>query len=103
MSPEGLSAAMGLSGSGQVQTGFGNLESTSMGWNVWGRERTRTGSEIRYPLTEPPFSNAKELHDVIDSTPLSDVAWESFSLQHNGTQPIDNIRSWMLVEYNVWF
>ena len=52
---------------------------------------------------EPPFSNIKELHDVIDSTPLGDVAWESFSLQHNGTQPIDNIPSWMLAEYDVWF
>ena len=54
---------------------------------------------------EPPFSNVKELHDVIDSTPLGDVAWESFSLQHNGTQPIDNIPSciWMLAKYEIWF
>ena len=34
MSLEGLSAVVGLSGSGQVWTRFGNPESTSMGQNV---------------------------------------------------------------------
>ena len=52
---------------------------------------------------EPPFSNAKELYDVIDSTPLGDIVWESFSIQHNGTQPTHNVSSWMQAEYDVWF
>jgi hypothetical protein len=51
----------------------------------------------------PPFSNAKELYNVIDSTPLGDVAWQSFSLQHNGTQPTSDVPSWMQAEYEVWF
>jgi Plavaka transposase len=52
---------------------------------------------------EPPFSNTKELYKVIDSTPLGDVAWQSFSLQHNGTRPAGDIPSWMQAEYDVWF
>jgi hypothetical protein len=52
---------------------------------------------------EPPFSNAKELYNVIDSTPLGDVAWQSYSLQHNGTQPTCDVPSWMQAEYEVWF
>lgn len=43
---------------------------------------------------EPPFSNATDLYNTIDSTPLGDLAWESFSLQYNGTQPASNIPSW---------
>ena len=34
----------------------------------------------------PPFSNHTEMYSAIDSTPLGDVPWESFSL-----------------EYDVWF
>jgi hypothetical protein len=52
---------------------------------------------------EPPFSNSKELYSTIDSTLLGDVAWQSFSLQYNGTQPTGDIPSWMLAEYDVWF
>jgi hypothetical protein len=29
---------------------------------------------------KPPFSNTTDLYRTIDSTPLGDVAWESFSL-----------------------
>src|SRR6202789_2428935 len=35
---------------------------------------------------EPPFSNTTDLYKTIDSSPLGDVAWESFSLQYNGAQ-----------------
>ncbi|KAF8224104.1 hypothetical protein L208DRAFT_1513386 [Tricholoma matsutake] len=52
---------------------------------------------------EPPFSNATDLYNTIDSTPLGDLAWESFSLQYNGTQPASNIPSWMQAEYGIWF
>jgi hypothetical protein len=43
---------------------------------------------------EPPFSSAIDMYDL---------AWESFSLEYNGTQPVDNIPSWMEAEYDVWF
>ena len=51
----------------------------------------------------PPFSKSTHLYDTIDSTPLGDTAWESFSLQYNGAKPESNIPSWMLAEYDVWF
>jgi hypothetical protein len=52
---------------------------------------------------EPPFSKATDMYNTIDSTPLGDLAWESFSLQYNGTQPDNNVPSWMEAEYDVWF
>jgi hypothetical protein len=52
---------------------------------------------------EPPFSKATHVYDTIDSTPLGDVAWESFSLQYNGTRPAESVPSWMQAEYDVWF
>lgn len=52
---------------------------------------------------KPPFSKAKHVYDTIDSTPLGDVAWESFSLHYTGTQPDQNVPSWMKAEYDVWF
>jgi len=51
----------------------------------------------------PPFSNTTDLYNTIDSTPLGNVTWESFSLQYNGTQPAGNVLSWMQAEYDVWF
>lgn len=52
---------------------------------------------------EPPFLNATHVYKTIDSTPLGDIAWESFSLQYNGTQPENNVPSWTQAEYDVWF
>ena len=43
------------------------------------------------------------MYNAIDSTPLGDAAWESFSLQYNRNQPMENVPSWMEVEYDVWF
>ncbi|KAF8232215.1 hypothetical protein L208DRAFT_1082577, partial [Tricholoma matsutake] len=52
---------------------------------------------------EPPFSKAMHVYNTIDSTPLGDVTWESFSLQYNGTRPAESVPSWMQAEYDVWF
>ena len=57
--------------------------------NLWGASLATHGDV-------PPFSKATHLYDTIDSTPLSDIAWESFTLQYNGTKPKSNIPSWML-------
>jgi hypothetical protein len=52
---------------------------------------------------DPPFSNAHQMYDTIDSTPLGDVLWESFSIHYDSAQPTENIPSWMESEYDVWF
>ena len=51
----------------------------------------------------PPFSNHAEMYNVIDSTPLGDLPWESFSLEYNGDVPEGDVPSWMSSEYDVWF
>ena len=52
----------------------------------------------------PPFANHMDLYNTIDSTPLGDVAWQSFSLRYNGDEvPEDTPPHWMSSEYDVWF
>jgi hypothetical protein len=64
--------------------------------SLWGASLTIHGDE-------PPFANAMDMYNTIDSTPLGSLAWESFSLQYNGARPVDNVPSWMEAEYDVWF
>ena len=51
----------------------------------------------------PPFSNHTEMYNTIDSTPLGDLPWKSFSLEYNGDVPEGDVPSWMTTEYDVWF
>ncbi|KAH9023764.1 hypothetical protein EDB85DRAFT_1870528, partial [Lactarius pseudohatsudake] len=52
---------------------------------------------------KPPFANAAQMYSAIDSTPLGDTPWQSFSLKYNGIRPEGNIVSWMEADYDVWF
>jgi len=52
----------------------------------------------------PPFANHTDLYNTIDSTPLGDVPWQSFSLRYNSDEvPEGTIPQWMTSEYDVWF
>lgn len=51
----------------------------------------------------PPFASCSDLYNTIDSTPLGDVPWQSFSLTYQGELPGDTTPSWMTSEYDVWF
>jgi hypothetical protein len=51
----------------------------------------------------PPFLNHSELYDTIDSTPLGDVPWQSFSLSYDGQLPDDKVPTWMTDTFDVWF
>ena len=35
----------------------------------------------------PPFKNHAEMYETIDSTPVGDVPWESFTLEYDGVRP----------------
>jgi hypothetical protein len=50
-----------------------------------------------------PFANYKDLYDTIDSIPLGDVKWESFTMKYNGQRPESDVPRWMDAEYDVWF
>ena len=50
-----------------------------------------------------PFQNHKELYNIIDSTPLGDAQWQSFTIKYDrdvldGKRPV-----WMDIEHEVWF
>jgi hypothetical protein len=51
----------------------------------------------------PPFTSHVDMYNAIDTTPLGDIPWETFSSQYNGVQPEGNVPSWMTMEYDVWF
>ncbi|KAG2030119.1 hypothetical protein BDR03DRAFT_936730 [Suillus americanus] len=51
----------------------------------------------------PPFTDHHDLYKTIDSTPLGDVAWETFTMSYNGVKPAENIPPWMTAGYDVWF
>jgi hypothetical protein len=50
----------------------------------------------------PPFKNAKDLYDTIDSIPLGDTPWEGFKVKYDGEIP-QHAPSWMKKEYEVWY
>src|SRR5882724_8755865 len=64
--------------------------------NLWGASTATQGGT-------PPFQNHQDLYDTIDSTPLGNTLWESFSLCFNGYQPEGQVSSWMDTDYNFWF
>jgi Plavaka transposase len=52
----------------------------------------------------PPFSNSSDLYSTIDSIPLGDIPWQSFSVKYSEECPIHApVPEWMTAEYEVWF
>lgn len=54
----------------------------------------------------PPFANHTNLYDTIDSTPLGNVPWQTFSINYNASlreEIPDGSPSWQTSTYDVWF
>ena len=51
----------------------------------------------------PPFSNSADMYSMIDTTPLGDVLWQSFTLQHEGAESSGEVPAWIKAKYKVWF
>jgi hypothetical protein len=47
-------------------------------FNLWAAKSLTSGNL-------PPFADAANLYDTIDSMPLGDVPWQSISLRYMGT------------------
>ncbi|KAK7683266.1 hypothetical protein QCA50_013528 [Cerrena zonata] len=50
----------------------------------------------------PPFADANDMYEVIDSIPLGDAPWHSFTASYNGAVPAINTPEWMTAKYDVW-
>ncbi|KAG6808815.1 hypothetical protein H0H92_002793 [Tricholoma furcatifolium] len=63
---------------------------------VWGARHSETG---------PPFNSKQHLHDIIDSTEIGGVSWQSFIGRYSGEIRETDIESapWKLKDYDVWF
>ncbi|KAK7681443.1 hypothetical protein QCA50_015535 [Cerrena zonata] len=56
-----------------------------------------------YPFgAAPPFADCADMHRTIDSTPLGDAPWCSFTAQYTGLIPEGEAPSWMTAKYDVW-
>jgi hypothetical protein len=64
--------------------------------NVWAATLAPHGDK-------PSFHNHTDLYNTIDSTPLGDVLWESFTVKYDGANPDDEKPAWMDTEFEVWF
>lgn len=53
--------------------------------------------------SNPPFSSAKEMYEVIDATPIGDAPWQSFSATYTGPRPTTDVPSWMNTKHEIWF
>ncbi|KII84506.1 hypothetical protein PLICRDRAFT_117609 [Plicaturopsis crispa FD-325 SS-3] len=51
----------------------------------------------------PPFADYKDMLNVIDSTKLGDIKWDSFAVRYTGEIPAHDPPSWMTDTYEVWF
>ncbi|KAG6825644.1 hypothetical protein H0H92_002967 [Tricholoma furcatifolium] len=57
-----------------------------------------------YPHDPPQSTRARHIYSLIDQIQQGDVAWDSFTLQYNGTLPTYGpIPSWMTDQHEVWF
>ncbi|KIM62606.1 hypothetical protein SCLCIDRAFT_24900 [Scleroderma citrinum Foug A] len=50
-----------------------------------------------------PFTDHRDLHQVIDAIPLGDIPWQSVQVQHSGEIPENGAPSWMRKSYDLWF
>lgn len=55
-----------------------------------------------YPFSvNLPFANTKDMHGVIDSTPLGDAPWRSFTVHYTGAILDGEVPSWMSATYDI--
>ncbi|KIM59461.1 hypothetical protein SCLCIDRAFT_27289 [Scleroderma citrinum Foug A] len=52
---------------------------------------------------EPLFSSHSELYHIIDSTCVSNVKWENFTVRYNSGDQDNDAVPWMSDMYNVWY
>lgn len=50
----------------------------------------------------PPFADSTDMYNVLDSIPLGDAPWHSFTGQYTGVVPDTNTPTWMTAKYDVW-
>jgi hypothetical protein len=54
----------------------------------------------------PPFTNADDMYEIIDSTPYGDLRWQSFTIRynlHNDPPSTKAPAAWKTAEYDGWF
>lgn len=74
--------------------------------DIWASFNTTISNDLDAdgPPPSPPFANAKDLYNTIDSTDLGDIPWQAFSVKYDGKFPESGpFPTWMTNSYEVWF
>ena len=73
-----------------------SLKDVSQLMDLW------AASLLTYGAT-PPFANADDLLEVIDSIKHGDAPWSCFTVQYDGDLPAEGpVPTWMTKTYTVW-
>ncbi|KAG1837668.1 hypothetical protein F4604DRAFT_1692099 [Suillus subluteus] len=65
--------------------------------NIWAASLIEGGSKATL------FPDHRAVYKTIDSTPLGDVKWQSFSVKYTGEVPDQGATPWMTDSHDVWF
>ena len=65
-------------------------------FNIWGTTLDPHHNKL-------PFQNHKELYNIINSTPLGDAQWQSFTIKYDRDVPDGKRPAWMDIKHEVWF
>jgi hypothetical protein len=71
--------------------------------DIWVAYQQFKGAETE---PEPPFANAQDLYNAIDSTEIGAVPWQAFSVHFDGevaNDPDSEVPQWKTRLYEVWF
>jgi len=72
--------------------------------DIWAAHQlTRDDSDSDFE-PDPPFANAQDLYNKIDSTDIGAAPWQAFSVQFNAeAEEGSGLPSWKTKPYEVWF
>jgi hypothetical protein len=65
-------------------------------FDLWAADVLRHGAK-------PPFSDHRDLNELIDSVKKGDIPWKRFNVSYNGEQPAQNVPTWMDKTHEVWY
>ncbi|KAG1740039.1 hypothetical protein EDB19DRAFT_1635588, partial [Suillus lakei] len=65
--------------------------------NIWAASLIKGGSKATL------FPDRCKVYKTIDSTPLGDIKWQSFSVKYTGKIPGQGTTPWMMDSHDVWF
>lgn len=69
--------------------------------DIWA---AHNASKLSESETDPPFANARDVNETIDSITHGDSPWHAFSVKYNGTEELSaDSPAWKSQSFEVWY